>query len=378
MTISAQPHPLREDASRDALLPGAAGFLDNIDDAFFAVDAGWRFTFLNRHFETYARGPAGEMPGRVLWDVFPELLGSEVERLYRGVMEQRTAARLDAKSTISDRWFRVHAYPFEDGIAVFSTDITDRLRAAEVLRAAKEEAEAASRMKDEFLATLSHELRTPLTAIYGWARVLGSKELDRPQQGRAIAAIERNAYAQTRLIDDLLDVSRIIAGKMRLEVRPVDLPEVVDAALAIVTPAAAAKGVCIEKCLTPVAGGVSGDPDRLQQVFWNLLSNAVKFTPRGGRVEVCLQPGDDGHVEVRIADNGQGIAPDFLPFVFEPFRQADASTTRQQGGVGLGLSIVRQMVEMHGGSVRMESEGEGRGAVVTVALPVAAPGEDRS
>jgi signal transduction histidine kinase len=351
----------------------AAGFLDNIDDAFFAVDAAWRFTFLNRHFEGYARGPAREMPGRVLWEVFPELLGSEVESFYRGVMVRRTAARLDTKSTISDRWFRVYAYPFEDGIAVFSTDITDRLRAGEAIRAAKEEAEAASRMKDEFLATLSHELRTPLNAILGWTQILQSGKADEGALRRGLETIERSAHAQARLIDDLLDVSRIIAGKLRLELRPVDLPEIVDAALAIVTPAAAAKGVCVEKCLTAVAGTVSGDPERLQQVFWNLLSNAVKFTPRGGRVEVCLEPGGDGHVEVRIADDGQGIAPDFLPFVFEPFRQADASTTRRQGGVGLGLSIVRQMVEMHGGSVRVESEGEGRGAVVTVALPLAPP-----
>jgi signal transduction histidine kinase/ActR/RegA family two-component response regulator len=359
----------------------AASFLDKVEDGFFAVDAEWRFTYVNRHVRSYSRGPEDGMIGRVLWEVYPELNETEVEREYRRVMTERVSLRFETRSYISDRWFRIYAYPFEDGIAVFSTDLSDRQKAEEEVRRAKEEAETASRMKDQFLATLSHELRTPLNAILGWVQILRSGRMDEAGMRRGLETIERSSRAQAQLIDDLLDVSRIISGKLRLDLRPVDLPEIVDAALATVAPAAEAKGIRIEKSYAPPPGIVSGDPERLQQVVWNLLSNAVKFTPRGGCVEISLQAGqagqagpaeDDAHAEIRIADTGQGIRPDFLPFVFDPFRQADSSTTRRQGGLGLGLSIVRQMVEMHGGSVRAESAGEGHGSVFTVALPLAA------
>jgi PAS domain S-box-containing protein len=350
----------------------AESFLDNINDGFFAVDAKWRFTYINRHSQSYTRGPREEMLGQALWDVYPELNGTEGEREYRRVMEERVSTRFETRSYVSERWFRIYAYPFEDGIAVFSTDISDRRETEEEVRRAKEEAEAASRMKDQFLATLSHELRTPLNAILGWVQILRSGRMDEAGMRRGLETIERSARAQAQLIDDLLDVSRIISGKLRLDLRPVDLPEIVDAALATVAPAAEAKGIRIEKNYAPPPGVVSGDPERLQQVVWNLLSNAVKFTPRGGHVDVRLQAGDDAHAEIRIADTGQGIDPNFLPFVFAPFRQADSSTTRRQGGLGLGLSIVRQMVEMHGGSVRVESAGDGHGSAFTVALPLAA------
>jgi signal transduction histidine kinase/CheY-like chemotaxis protein len=348
-----------------------ASFLDNVNDGFLAVDSEWRFTYINRHSQSYARGPHMGMIGKVLWEAYPELRGTEAEREYRRVMAERVSTRFETKSYLSDRWFRIYAYPFEDGIAVFSTDISDRRQGEEETHRAKEEAEAASRMKDQFLATLSHELRTPLNSILGWVQILRSGRIDEAGVRRGLETIERSSRAQAQLIDDLLDVSRIISGKLRLELRPVSLAEIVDAALAAVSPAAEAKGIRIEKSYALPPEVVSGDPERLQQVVWNLLSNAVKFTPRGGRVEVGLRRGDDEHAEIRIADTGEGIRPDFLPYVFDPFRQADASTTRRQGGLGLGLSIVRQMVEMHGGSVRVESSGEGYGSVFTVALPLA-------
>ena len=234
---------------------------------------------------------------------------------------------------------------------------------------ARQEVEAASYMKDEFLMTVSHELRTPLTAIYGWARVLGTKQMQAEQQAKAIAAIERNAHAQTRLIDDLLDVSRAISGKLRLEVRPVNVGDVVRTAIETVRPAMSAKGVQFEAVYDPQAPMISADPDRLQQIVWNLMSNAIKFTPEGGTITVAVSRIDSG-VELTVTDTGAGIAPDFLPHAFERFRQADTGTRRRFGGLGLGLAIVRHLVELHGGTVVAESEGEGQGATFRVRLPV--------
>jgi len=244
-------------------------------------------------------------------------------------------------------------------------ELLDRERAARVA------AEAASLMKDEFLATLSHELRTPLNAIVGWTHLLRSGKLEGERLRRAVETIERNAYAQARLIEDLLDVSAIVSGKMNLEVRPTDLVPVVEAALDAVRPAAEAKGIRLEVDLDPRARPVPGDPARLQQVVWNLLLNAVKFTPSGGQVGVRLER-RSASVRLTVSDNGIGIAPDFLASVFEPFRQADGGTTRAQGGLGLGLSIVRRVVELHGGMVEAESGGLGMGATFTVELPVQA------
>ena len=261
-------------------------------------------------------------------------------------------------------------------------DVTDRKRVEqereallEREQAARAEAERASRMKDDFLATLSHELRTPLNAILGWAHLLAQgggrgRGTDPAELAEGLRTIERNARAQTQIIEDLLDMSRIVSGKVRLDVRPVDPQAVVEAALETVRPAAEAKDIRLHKVLDPEAGTVSGDPNRLQQVFWNLLSNAVKFTPRGGRVQVLLRR-VEGQVEVSVVDDGEGIREDFLPHVFDRFRQADGSTTRRHGGLGLGLAIVRQLIELHGGTVRAESDGPGRGARFTVALPVA-------
>jgi len=239
----------------------------------------------------------------------------------------------------------------------------------EELRRALKQAEDANRMKDEFLATLSHELRTPLTSILVWARLLSNRQLDETHTAIALETIERNAKAQSQLIEDILDVSRVITGKLRLEVQSVNLTAVIESSINAVLPAAEAKGIRLQRVLDSGASMVSGDPARLQQVIWNLLSNAIKFTPKNGRVQVKLER-INSHVEIIVTDDGQGISPDVLPFIFERFRQADSTTTRAHGGLGLGLAIVRHLVEMHGGTVEVESLGEGHGSTFTVKLPL--------
>ena len=234
--------------------------------------------------------------------------------------------------------------------------------------AARAEAELANRTKDEFLAIVSHELRTPLNAIVGWASMLRSGSLDQGRATRAIEVIDRNAKAQAQLIEDILDVSRIVSGNLRLNPRPVHLQQVIDAAVDSIRPSADLKQIQLEMKIDPKAGPVSGDPDRLQQVIWNLLSNAVKFTPAAGKIDVRLT-GANSHVEIIVSDTGQGIHPEFLPHVFDRFRQADGSKTRRHGGLGLGLAIVRNLVELHGGSVKADSDGEGKGTVFTISLP---------
>ncbi|MGH7342348.1 MAG: PAS domain S-box protein, partial [Candidatus Rokuibacteriota bacterium] len=263
--------------------------------------------------------------------------------------------------------------------SAFLRDISERKRVeserASLLareQGARSEAEAANRAKDEFLTVLSHELRTPLNAVYGWVRMLRAHQLDEAASARALEAIDRNANAQVQLIDDLLDVSRVITGKMRLDVRPVDLRAVIEGALDAVRPAAEAKAIRLQHVLDPRAGPITGDAARLQQVVWNLLINAVKFTPKSGRVQVHLQR-VNSHVEIVVSDTGQGMAPEVLPFVFDRFRQADSSSTRTHSGLGLGLALVKHLVELHGGSVVAHSPGEGRGAtfVVKLALTIA-------
>lgn len=243
-------------------------------------------------------------------------------------------------------------------------------RQVQDLRAARHAAETASRAKDEFLALLSHELRTPLNAVYGWARMLRSGEVSGEAAQQALDVIIRNANAQVQLIDDLLDVSRVIAGKVRLDVQRVNLNNVVEHALDAIRPAAEAKRIALQPVLDPRAGPITGDPARLQQVVWNLLMNAVKFTDKGGRVQVYLQR-VDSHIEIIVSDTGRGIAPDLLPFVFDRFRQADSSSTRSHGGLGLGLALVKHLVELHGGTVLAQSSGEGKGATFIVKLPLA-------
>jgi PAS domain S-box-containing protein len=306
---------------------------------------------------SYLAAPVVSRSGEVLGGLFfghatPGVFTERSERVVTGIAAQAAVAIDNAR--LFDAARRANAEK-------------DRLLESE--RAARGEAERASRMKDEFLATLSHELRTPLNAILGWSQILRSG-LRRPEDlAEGIDVIERNARAQTQIIEDLLDMSRIISGKIRLDVQRLGLAKIVGAAVETLRPTAEAKGVRLQVVLDPLAGPVSGDPNRLQQVFWNVLTNAVKFTPRGGRVQVLLER-VDSHVEVSVIDTGEGIPPEFLPFVFERFRQADASTTRRHGGLGLGLSIVKQLVELHGGTVRAKSGGVGLGATFTVSLPL--------
>ena len=236
-------------------------------------------------------------------------------------------------------------------------------------QAARAAAEAANRAKDDFLTTLSHELRTPLNAVYGWAAMLRTGQVDETTATRAIDSIMRNANAQVQLIDDMLDVSRIASGKLRLELQRVELGAVIDAAADAVRPAALAKGVRLDVLREPNTVPITGDPNRLQQVVWNLLSNAVKFTPREGHVQARLRRADS-HLEIVVTDTGGGITADFLPYVFERFRQGDGSSTRVHGGLGLGLTLVKHLVELHGGAVSAESPGLGQGATFTVKLPV--------
>lgn len=262
------------------------------------------------------------------------------------------------------------------GFAKIMRDFTERKRAederAQLLareQEARAQAEAANRLKDEFLATLSHELRSPLNSMLGWIRLLNTRKFDEATSARAMETIERSARTQAQLVEDLLDVSRIIQGKLRLNVHPVNLVSVIQAALDTVRPAAEAKEIQLQSLLDPGAGPVAGDSDRLQQVVWNLLSNAIKFTPKEGRVDVRLER-VNSHVEMRITDTGKGINRDFVPFVFERFRQADSSSTRSYTGLGLGLAIVRHLVELHGGTVHADSKGEGQGATFWVKLPL--------
>src|SRR5262245_8360315 len=257
-------------------------------------------------------------------------------------------------------------------------DITGRKQAEERLKEdlareqeARGEAERANRSKDEFIAMVSHELRSPLNSILGWTTALRRAGYEEELHDRGLEIIERSARMQSQLIDDLMDTARAISGKLRLEVRPTDLAEVIEKAVEVVRPAAEAKGVSLGARLDRNAGQITGDPDRLQQVAWNLLSNAVKFTNKGGRVEVKLERVDP-YAQITVSDTGLGVKPEFLPYVFDRYQQAGTSGGRRAAGLGLGLSLTRQLVEMHGGSVSAESEGEGKGATFTVKLPVRA------
>jgi PAS domain S-box-containing protein len=284
--------------------------------------------------------------------------GEKVDH-YETVRQRKDGGRISVSLTVSP-------IRNEDGTIVgaskIARDVTERARL-------QSEAQEANRLKDEFLAVLSHELRTPLNAILGYARLLRGHLLPADQVERAIETLERNARWLTQIVDDVLDVSRIVSGKIRLDVQPVDLTPVINNAVATVQPAADAKGVSLQSVIDPGAGPVSGDPDRLQQVVWNLLSNAVKFTPRGGKVQIRLER-VNSHVDIVVSDTGIGIDADFLPLVFERFRQADAGPTRKSGGLGLGLAIVRHIVEMHGGTVKAFSPGLNLGSLFTVSLPL--------
>jgi PAS domain S-box-containing protein len=325
------------------------------------------------------------------FDLFYSILHNEDRQRTREAVERAVFHRepydIEYRTVAPDgriRWVRAKGRAFYDaagtptrfdGVTLDITELKiaeqrrDQLLAAE--RLAREEAEHVSRMKDEFLATLSHELRTPLNAILGWSQVLNHGPLDSEDARQGLDAIERNARAQTQMIEDLLDMSRIISGKVRLDVQKTMLADVVAQAVQSVRPSAEVKGIRLMSVLDPYAGPVAGDPGRLQQVIWNLLTNAIKFTAKGGKIQIVLER-VNSHLELSVTDDGEGIDPSFLPYVFERFRQADASTTRRHGGLGLGLNIVKQLIELHGGTVRAKSLGKGQGSTFTISLPVAA------
>ncbi|RYD31896.1 MAG: hybrid sensor histidine kinase/response regulator, partial [Verrucomicrobiaceae bacterium] len=353
--------------------------------------------------------------GRSLTEAVPELAGQGFDDLLRKVLrtgEPFTGTEMPAQFAggknggTGDRYFDFTYLQVRDtagqpyGVYDHAVDVTSRVLARRALensqtllrqalserqslldaeRSARMDAEQTSRMKDEFLATLSHELRTPLNAILGWTEILAMIPDPPEDLVEGLEVITRNAHAQTQIIEDILDMSRIISGKLHLDIQPIDLPAIVRAAAETLQPAADAKGVELQILTAPLTGHPGGDSSRLQQVFWNLISNAVKFTPRGGKVRIALLE-THRQAEVRVTDTGEGITPEFMPHIFGRFLQADSSTTRVHRGLGIGLSIVKQIVELHGGTVRVQSAGKGRGATFIVALPLgsAAPAGDRS
>ncbi len=363
-----------------------AAIVQSSDDAIVAIDLDGVITSWNQgaeHLFGYTAQEAVGQPVTMLTP--PEGIEAEkniLERMWAGerinhfetLRRRKDGSEVGISLTMSPiRNVRGEVI----GASRIARDVTERKRVEEAIRvayeqelAARAESEQASRLKDEFLATVSHELRSPLNSILGWSRMLSAKRLDEEESTRALEVIYKSARAQNQLIGELLDVSRIITGKLRLDVSMVDLIPIIEAAMDIVRPAAEAKKIGIISSLDPAAGPVSGDADRLQQVVWNLLSNAIKFTPAGGEVAVRLEREDES-VTITVSDNGEGIEPEFLPFVFDRFRQFEGGTARPSGGLGLGLAIVRHLVELHGGTVSAASRGRGQGATFRATLPLA-------
>ena len=398
--------------------------LENAPDAIMRLDREIRYVYVNPAVERISGMPSNAFIGKSPPELgSPEELSQLWEKTLRKVFEtgEEQAIEFETETLNGLCTFQSRVVPElnkEGAIAsalVVSRDITDRKQAEEKIRtmnaeleqrviertaqleaanqikddllfreqAARADAEAANRMKDDFLATVSHELRTPLNSMLGWAKLLRSRKFDEVTTAKALETIERNAKSQAQLIDDILDVSRIIRGKFSLNIRPIELIPLINLALDTVRPAAESKSVRLESVLDPSVGTVLGDSDRLQQIIWNLLSNAIKFTPEGGKVEIRLSvvreelSGSNSvptpmnnYAQITVSDTGKGISPDFLPYVFERFRQADSSITRSHGGLGLGLAIVRHLVELHGGTVRASSPGVGKGSTFTVRLPL--------
>jgi PAS domain S-box-containing protein len=345
-------------------------------DMLCVVGLDGYFRRVNPAFEKTLGYTADELLSRPIFDfLHPEdrpVLKAEYVKLSTGEPTTYLENRGRCKDG-SYKWVGWTYFPVpEEGLAYgVGREVTGRRRMEETLKLRAEELEQANRTKDEFLATLSHELRTPLTAILGWSRLLRGRQFDEAGRERAVEIIERNAEAQAKLIEDLLDVSRIITGKLRLEVQPVVLAPLVETVVNALRPSAEAKRLRLDPALDPATGPVTGDPNRLRQIVTNLLSNAIKFTPEGGRVEVRLGRAD-AHARLTVLDTGAGIRAEDLPHIFERFRQADSTNTRTHSGLGLGLAIARHLVELHGGTIRAESEGEGRGAAFTVELPLTA------
>ena len=384
--LSAQKHDRETLRQSESLLRAV---IDGIADTVFVKDVEGRYLLVNPAGARALARTTADIIGKTDAELMPALVAEDMAEEERRILGEGVAGSFEYALGEGERRrsFAVTAAPYRDaegrlvGLLGIARDVTERKRVekertsllAEAERA-RREAEAANRAKDEFLATLSHELRTPLTSIVGWAKMLRSGQLDPETSARAIETIDRNARLQTQLIADVLDLSRIVSGKLRLNLRPMDLGPVIEAAIDTLRPAAEAKGIALRPALDPYPCTVSGDPDRLQQVVWNLLSNAIKFTPRGGAVEVHMRCRGN-EAEVAVSDTGIGINRDLLPHVFERFRQGDASSTRRYGGLGLGLAIVRHVVELHGGRVEADSGGAGQGATFMVRLPLMEPAE---
>jgi len=368
-----------------------AGIVDSSEDAIISKNLSGIVTSWNAAAERLFGHSAAEAIGQSITLIIPAVRRDEetmfLSRLRRGErIEHFETERVAKDGRVVAISLTVSPIRNSQGDIIgaskIARDITERLRAdaerARLLtseRAARERAEAASRAKDEFVAMISHEIRSPLNAILGWAQTLRQAPMDTNAMDRALDSIERNARAQVKLLEDLLDISRAVTGKLQLAMRPVDVRRSLEAALESIRPAAEAKTITIDVHPERRRTLVTGDADRLQQIFWNLLSNAVKFTPKHGHVTVRMQR-LNSQLEMTVTDSGIGIPADFLPYVFERFAQADASSTRKHGGLGLGLAIVRHLVELHGGSIMAASAGEGRGATFTVRLPVRAIQED--
>jgi len=382
----------RVDERRRSSAAHVRSILDNTLDAVIALDGAGLVTFWNpRAEETFGIARAKAIGHSLAALILPAseraAFASLLARLAPGKGDADPRLEVEARRAAGG------VFPLEltltaipDGgdfsFSAFARDITrrkqdDRERARLLADAerARTQAETASRVKDEFLSTLSHELRTPLTAIVGWTYLLRGGRLDEATARRGLDAIERNAAAQAQVISDILDLSRMVGAKFRLNVRPLQLAPVAAAAIEPLMPAATAKSLKVQAVLDPSAGLVVGDPDRLRQIVGNLAANAVKFTPRGGRVTVRVERAPPAAVRLVVEDTGEGISADFLPHVFERFRQGDSSNTRSHGGLGLGLAVVRHLVELHGGTIEARSEGAGRGAAFTVVLPVIDPAQ---
>jgi len=373
---------------------------EDTHQGFFATDPQLRVVLWNRWMEIHSGRASADVVGRPLEELYPDVSARGIKEYYQSALEGRVtilshalhrfilalpATTADTGSLQMPQSGRIG--PLLEGGELVGTvtiieDVSDRIASERTLRkqidaqqTARAIAEKALRVKDDFLSTLSHEIRTPLNAVLGWARILiGREQIDRPLLDRALRVIERNASAQARMIDDMLDLARIAAGKLRLEMHPVDLAKVVLAAIDVVMPTAHAKRIAVRTNLDPRATNVLGDQDRLQQVIWNLLSNALKFTDPGGSIDVRLTT-SGRFARIVVSDTGHGISPEFLPHVIERFRQADASSSRRHGGLGVGLGLVHDLIELHGGSVRADSDGEGQGATFTIDLPTMATHE---
>jgi signal transduction histidine kinase/ActR/RegA family two-component response regulator len=370
---------------------------EDTHQGFFVTDAQLRVVLWNRWMEIHSCRTASDVVGRSLLELFPDVAERGIKEYYQSALEGRVTilshvlhrfvvalppTNVDLGFSHMPQSGRIG--PLTDAGVLVGTvttveDVSDRIASESTLRKqiesqrlARAIAENALRAKDEFLSTLSHEIRTPLNAVLGWARILiGRDEIDRSLLDRALLVIERNATAQARMIDDMLDMARIAAGKLRIDMQSVDVVKVVLAAVDVVMPTAHAKRIALRTNLDPRTPSILGDPDRLQQVLWNLLSNALKFTEPGDSIDVRVMP-YGRFVRIVVSDTGHGISAEFLPHVFERFRQADASSSRRQGGLGVGLALVHDLIALHGGSVRAHSDGEGKGATFTIDLPIAA------